>query len=67
MKAIVNSQYILENIDNCSFGCNCVFIQFKSEEAQNLAISKLPVDFKIDSGKTLISILNPITVSIFED
>ena len=67
MKAIVNSQHILENIDNCRFGCDCVFIQFKSEEAKNLAISKLPMNFKIDSGKTLISISNPITVSIFED
>lgn len=69
MRAIVNSQYIIDDIKNFTLSLN-VFLQFKSEEAKNKAIKQLSnlkidnyglTDLQFDSNSGLTSI------SLFED
>ena len=70
MKAIINSQYIIEDIENFTLSLSNVFLGFKSEEAKQNALkqlkslkfddySRLDIQFPSSSG------LNSIT--IFED
>lgn len=70
MRAIVNSQYVLENVSNFTISMSNIFLGFKSEEARNEAITQLKnikvdayspreIQFPSDSG------LN--TISLFED
>lgn len=68
MRAIVNSQYILENVSNFTLSMFNIFLGFKSEEARNEAITQLKnikvnaysprdIQFSSDSGLTSISLL----------
>lgn len=70
MRAIVNSQHILENVSNFTLSMFNVFLGFKSEEARNEAITQLKnikvdvyspreIQFPSDSGLA--------SISIFED
>lgn len=70
MKAIVNSNYIIENIANFTLSLYNVFLQFKSEESKNKAIKQLSslkinnyglTDLQLDANSGLTSI------SLFED
>lgn len=67
MTAIINSQYILENVSNFTLSMFNVFLGFESEEARNKAIEQLKnikidayspreIQFPSDSGLTSISL-----------
>lgn len=70
MTAIINSQYVIENIENFSLTFQNVFLEFKSQEAKEEAIEQLKnikidnyssreIQFPANSGLT--------SISIFED
>ena len=70
MRAIINSNYIIENIANFTLSLQNVFLQFKSENAKNEAIKQLSnlkfgnygrTDLQLDANSGLTSI------SLFED
>lgn len=70
MRAIINSSYIVENVENFTLCLYNVFLQFKTEEAKNKAIRQLSnlrlinsglMDLQLDSNSGLTSI------SLFED
>lgn len=70
MKAIINSQYILEDIENFTLSMFNIFLGFKSEEARNEAIAQLknikliaysPREIQFPSDSSLN------TISLFED
>ena len=70
MKAIINSRYIIENIENFTLSMyNNVFLEFKSQEAKEKAVEQLKnlkfddyssrdIQFSSDSGLNTISIFN---------
>lgn len=69
MRAIINSRYILEDIENFTLSMFNVFLGFESEEARNKAITQLKnikvdayspkeIQFPSDSGLTTISLFN---------
>lgn len=70
MRAIINSQYVIEDIENFSLCMNNIFIGFKSQKAKEQALEQLK-DFKFNSYSSREvqfpagSGLN--TISIFED
>ena len=71
MRAIINSQYVIENIENFSLLLQNIFLGFKSQEAKEKAMyqfdknitytsySSRDLQFPVNSG------IN--TISIFED
>ena len=70
MKAIINSFYIIEDIENFTLSLYSILLQFKSEEAKSKAIRRLSnlrlinsglMDLQLDSNSGLTSI------SLFED
>lgn len=70
MKAIINSKYVIENVNNFTLTSQNVFLQFKSEESKNKAIKQLSslkidnyglTDLQLDANSGLTSI------SLFED
>lgn len=65
MKAIINSQYIIEDIENFTLSLSNVFLGFKSEEAKQNALKQLKslkfddysrLDIQFPSGSGLNSI-----------
>lgn len=69
MKAIINSQYVIENIENFSLTLQNIFLGFKSQESKEKAIEQLK-DIKIDnySLKDIRFLANSglTSISIFE-
>ena len=70
MKAIINSFYIIEDIENFTLSLYSILLQFKSEEAKSKAIRRLST-LKIDNyGLTDIQFNSKsglTSISLFED
>lgn len=67
MKAIINSQYVIENVENFTLSLQNVFLEFKSEIAKVTALEQLKnlkyneyslteVQFPANSGLDTISL-----------
>lgn len=70
MKAIINSQYIIENVENFTLSMYNVFLGFKSQEAKEKAVEQLK-NLKFDNYSSrdiqFFSNSGLNTISIFED